>query len=163
VDKSDLRKADLITGLLLVGGGVFAVFAGWTMPRSPRLEPTLAMVTSPGMLPLACGVLLAVMGGYLVVHAVRNGGLLARSDLPRALQRLARTDVRRMAVVTLLLSVFVFGLIGRMPYWAAVAIYLAALIGYLRGTSLIMTLILAAAVAAGVHLLFAELVRIPLP
>jgi putative tricarboxylic transport membrane protein len=163
VDKSDLRKADLITGLLLIGGGAFAVVAGWTMPRSPRLEPTMAMVTSPGMLPLVCGVLLAIMGGYLVGHAVRAGGLLERADLGRALQGITQPDVRRMAVVTLLLAVFIFGLIGRMPYWAATMLYLAALMAYLRGASPIVTLILAAAIAVGVDLLFGELVRIPLP
>jgi putative tricarboxylic transport membrane protein len=163
VDKSALRKADLITGLLLIGGGAFAVVAGWKMPRSPRLEPTMAMVTSPGMLPLVCGALLAIMGGDLVGHAVRAGGLLERADLGRALQRITQPDVRRMAVVTLLLAVFIFGLIGRMPYWAATMLYLAALMVYLRGASPIVTLILAAAVAAGVDLLFGELVRIPLP
>ena len=163
MEKSELRKADLITGLALLAGGGFALYAGWNMPRSGRLDPVLAFVTSPGMLPMACGFLLALMGAALGLHAARDGGLLAWSDLGHAVRRLGGTDVRRMLVVVLLLSAFIFVLIGRMPYWAATFIYLTALICYLRGASLLLTPIIAAVVAGGVYLIFAELVRIPLP
>lgn len=163
MDKGYLRKADFITGLVLIGGGAFVAVAGWGMPRSARLDPVLAAVASPGLLPLSCGVLLIVMGCYLSIKAARSGGIMAWSDLSYAARRVASPDAMRMAIVTLLLAVFIFGFIGRMPYWAATAAYMTILVYYLRRGALWQTLLLAAAVAGVIHLIFVELVRIPLP
>jgi hypothetical protein len=159
----DLRKADFITGifLILLGAGVLVLVAGfrWDLPT----VRSAGWYTAPGLVPAAVAGLLTLQGLRLAVFAWRNGGRPEREDLQRIRSRLAKPEVTRGALVAGLLSVYVFGLIGRVPFVPATLGFLTAFMLLFRAGYWWKVIPIAVAVTFAISSLFERVARIPLP
>jgi hypothetical protein len=106
---------------------VFGTATAWLAWRMPTyVEQKGEIYTAPGLVPGFYGVIMMLISVWLAIRAVQQGAL-QRQPTPAA--PVPRTDTgasRRLALVTALGLVYVWGLIGRVPFWLASAIFVAA-------------------------------------
>jgi hypothetical protein len=116
-------RADLLTAVVLVILGLAVFYFSWTMDRLEvrRINPA----TIPGLVPMILGVALVLCGGLLAVRSWRLDERGGGAALIRLL--LSWQSVRVITIVALAL-VFTLGLMGRMPFWLAAAIFIFAFI-----------------------------------
>lgn len=111
------RKADLLSGIgWIVFGGVIFVHA---MMMETREYLGATFTTGPGFVPGLIGIAIAILGIAMVLRSLR-GQVLAYFD-----------DVdghagRRVAMALALLLVYGVGMIGRMPFWLATALFVTS-------------------------------------
>lgn len=162
-----MARVDLIASVILLALGIAVAYLSWTMPRLENrgVHP----LTVPGLVPGMLGLLLAVCGLIVLVRALRT----TRMPWRRFLADLAGNESLRVGVVALLVIIYTLGLVDRLPFWAATALFVFAFIlifeVYLSDARrpLLKSLPWAAAIAAGtalaVTLVFERgfLVRLP--
>jgi hypothetical protein len=158
------RKADLITGVVLLVLAAAVIYGGWTMDRLEirRIHPA----SIPGLVPLGLGIALAIASAALVIRAYRAGDAGGGEAAP---------DDRgmRLAVTMALCLLYAVGLVGHVPYEIATALFVFAFIAVFewqeagragrRVRSLATALIQAVLVAAVVSVAFEQLFLVRLP
>ena len=161
-------RADLITAIVLIALGLVVAYFSWTMDRLEvrRIHPS----TIPGLVPFILGVALMLCESLLAIRSAR----LDRPGGGAALMRVLVSwqAVRVLAVLGLAL-IFTLGLIGRLPFWLASALFVFSFITLFETVladhpgSLVRTLVWAAVVALGaglgVQYVFGEIFLVRLP
>jgi hypothetical protein len=165
-----MARADFVTGIVLIALGIATVIASLEMPRFAELN--VEPYTAPGLVPGALGAVILVLGGALFVRAARAGGWRLRARTPAPTWAPAR-GTRNLAIAVALCLGYAGGLIGRVPFWLATFLFVAAFVALfewrLAGTRaeqarrLAFALAFAAAVAAAVTLVFQEVFLVRLP
>lgn len=120
-----MARADLITSIVWLAIGLGAAVESWRMPRLQNLG--VSIYSAPGLVPFLLGIVIALLGLILLVRSLRAGGLAGvRSDTlePAA----ARHGPRRFVMTAGLTLGYALILVGRMPFWAATAIFVAAFV-----------------------------------
>lgn len=134
-------RADLATGAALFALSAAVVYGGWTMDRleARQIHP----LSAPGLMPGMLGLALAVCSLLLIAKAV--GSLrparavveaAAHDDTPDEANPGALFRVASAAAICLF---YALGLVGRMPFWLATFLFVAAFIALFeweRGASL---------------------------
>jgi len=157
------RKADLITGVVLLALAAAVIYGGWTMDRLEirRIHPA----SIPGLVPLGLGIALAIAAALLVIRAYRASEASAE----------VTQDERgvRLAVTLALCLLYAVGLIGQVPYAIATGLFVFAFIAVFewqeagragrRVRSLVTALIQAVLVAGAVSIAFEKLFLVRLP
>lgn len=161
-------RADLITAIVLIGLGLVVAYFSWTMDRLEvrRIHPS----TIPGLVPFILGVALTLCGGLL---AIRSARLDARGGGAALLRVVASWGAVRVTAVLVLALVYTLGLIGRMPFWLASAIFVFSFITLFETVladrpaklvhTLIWALVVALAAGLGIHYVFGEIFLVRLP
>jgi putative tricarboxylic transport membrane protein len=158
------RKADLITGVVLLALAAAVIYGGWTMDRLEirRIHPA----SIPGLVPLGLGIALALAAAALVVRA-------HRAPCARGAEVAPGDRHTRLAVTLALCVLYAGGLVGHVPYEIATGLFVFAFIAVfewqeagragqrIRGlvTALIQAVVVAGVVSVGFEKLF--LVRLP--
>jgi putative tricarboxylic transport membrane protein len=112
--------------------GVAAAFLAFSLTvialalRMPRFaEQGGEIYTAPGLVPAFYGMILAALSLWLGYQALQRGAL-------RAMQTRATAEpgnsTARLAIAAALGVLFVVGLVGKMPFWLAVAIFVSLFI-----------------------------------
>ena len=111
--------ADLLTGIVLFVLGVLVVWWSWEMPRLEvrRIHP----MTAPGLVPGLLGLALAFCGAVLALRSVRV--LPDAAGWRRFGAMFVSPEAARLAVAGALALVFPLLFVGRMPFWAASALF----------------------------------------
>lgn len=161
-------RADLITAIVLIGLGVVVAYLSWTMDRLEvrRIHPS----TIPGLVPFVLGLALTLCGTLLAVRSFRLDGKGGGAALMALL--VSWQSVRVLAVLALAL-VYTLGLVGRMPFWLASALFIFSFItlfetvladrpGSLPRT-LVWALIVALGAGLGIHYVFGQIFLVRLP
>jgi hypothetical protein len=126
-----MARADLVTGTILFVLSVAVIYGAWTMDRLDvrQIHP----LSAPGLTPGLLGVALAVTSVTLIFKAVR--GAPARAGPVAAPVVRAGEDaggnpgaIVRLTTATALCLAYALGLVGRMPFWLATAIFVTAFI-----------------------------------
>jgi putative tricarboxylic transport membrane protein len=157
------RKADLVTGVVLLALAAAVIYGGWSMDRLEirRIHPA----SIPGLVPLGLGIALAIAAALLVIRAYRapDAGAEVTQD-ERGV---------RLAVTLALCLLYALGLVGHVPYEVATGLFVFAFIAVFewqeagragrRLRSLATALIQAVLVAAVVSLAFEKLFLVRLP
>lgn len=117
-----MARADLATGTVLFVLAMAVIYGSWTMDRLEiRQIPPLSV---PGLTPGLLGIALGLASALLVIRAIRLLKAPASddgaTDNPGATARL-------LGAVAVCL-VYALGLIGRMPFWLATAIFVTIFI-----------------------------------
>jgi putative tricarboxylic transport membrane protein len=81
--------------------------------------------TAPALVPSFYGVVIGLLSLWLAVRAIRAGALEPAGTGER---RETGNSNARFALAAVLGAVFIVGLIGRMPFWLAAAIFVAAFV-----------------------------------
>jgi len=118
-------RADLFGGLAWMAFGLAIVGGSIAMDRLEQFGAT--WFTAPGLVPGVLGTTVAALGLLLLVRAVKAGAVagLAKPWAPTADGRLS---LKRASLATLLSLIFTLGLIGRLPFLVASALFVFAFI-----------------------------------
>ena len=112
-------RADLITAAVLFALGVGIVVQAWQMPRF--IEQSGTGLTAPGIVPGFYGVVLSLLSCLLGLRAIGRGGWAVHGAATGS-----ATDRRQLATAALLGLVYAGGMVGRMPFWLAAALFVFA-------------------------------------
>jgi hypothetical protein len=158
-----LRKADLGMGVGLILFGLIVVVATLRMSWNIAHVQGAGWYAAPGFIPLGVSIVLILQGFFLARHALREGGRWEKGDLVQIRKSLASESTRRSALVALLLSVYVFGLVGRLHFTLASFLFIAAFILLFRKGPIWRALLISGVASVSISFLFQQLARIPLP
>ena len=104
---------------------VFGATVAWLAFLMPRYADQKGEIyTAPGLVPGFYGVVIFLLSIWLAVRAVRQGALQAHGKEGGGSTPKGTSDLRLAGAAALGL-VFVVGLIGRVPFWLASAIFVA--------------------------------------
>jgi putative tricarboxylic transport membrane protein len=158
------RKADLITGAVLLVLAAAVIYGGWTMDRLEirRIHPA----SIPGLVPLGLGIALAIAAAALVIRAHRALHVRGEEVAPEG-------NNARLAVTLALCLLYAVGLVGHVPYQIATGLFVFAFIAVFeweeagragrRIRSLVTALIQAVLVTGVVSIGFEKLFLVRLP
>jgi hypothetical protein len=118
-------RADLIGGVAWIAFGAAIVAASLAMDRLEQFGATL--YTAPGLVPGLLGIAIVVLGALLAIRALRSGAL---AELKAAWRPTAAGSAAavRAGLATALALVYTLGLLGRMPFWLATALFVLVFI-----------------------------------
>jgi hypothetical protein len=123
-------RADLVTGALLFVLAVAVIYGAWTMDRLELRQ--IHPLSAPGVLPGLLGLALAVLSAMLIVTSVRRlHSPASASEAPQASDTEPGTDSGgpiRLAGTGALCLIYALGLVGRLPFWLATAIFVTSFI-----------------------------------
>ncbi len=158
-------RADIVWALIWIVFGAAVFYASWTMDRLTALH--INPYTAPGLVPAALGIGLIVLGGVLLLRAVRSSGIQ-----PAAVA--APFVTPRLLLALALCLAYGIGLVGRgLPFWLTTLLFVFVSImafqwperraggEIVRGAAV--ALLCAAGTAAAVTLVFQELFLVRLP
>jgi Tripartite tricarboxylate transporter TctB family len=167
--RKPLARADLVTAAALIVFAAAVLGEALHMPRFTSIGS--GSFTDPGIVPGFYAVIIGLLALALGLRAIREGALKrgpVETD-PDAVPQ----DRRRMFVVAGLGLAFVAGLIGRVPFWLAAALFVAAFIIIFewrpglppaaRARSFAAPIIIALATGLAVTYVFQELFLVRLP
>lgn len=185
-----MSRKDLISSLVLLALGVGVAIESWRMPRFEAIGGTLAR--APGLVPGILGLIIALLAGIMLVRTLSGKAPAGEAtvageaiDLESVVPSNAdevddapagtfeAPSIKRV-LVTLAFSVAFAGfLIGRVPFWLAVFLFVFVSIGYNERSALksvsgaVRTLLIAGVIAGAtgfaVPFLFEELFLVTLP
>lgn len=157
-DPAGLNAAgELLLGLLVSAFSIFVIVESIRMP----LRGHLGILMSPGFVPLLTGLGLLILSLIIDVGAIRKGAIGRIGDL---LSDIAGDEEnRRFLVILGLMAGYTIGLIGRMPFWAATAIFHFLIFSYLKIGGWPKIIFFTALATVLVALLLPGLFEMPLP
>lgn len=120
-------RDDVVGGLLWSLLGLAILIGSWRMDRLEAQD--INPYTIPGLVPGLLGLAMILFGGLMALRGLRQGGL-HRSEI--AAPAVSPAAYGRLATVLVLCIGFVVLLLGRMPFWAAAALFVTLSIGVLR-------------------------------
>jgi hypothetical protein len=113
-------RVDLFIAIFCFVFGTAAASLAYQMPTYANQGGEI--YTAPGLVPGLYGAVLVLLGIWLGVRAIRQGALSPReAPAPRPSDQV---DLR-LALAAGLCLVFAVGLLGRLPFWLAAAIFVA--------------------------------------
>ena len=164
-----LIKLDFITALAVVALGIGVFEESLRMPRLENLD--INPYTAPGLVPGILGIVLAALGVALLVRSCLRGGWRMSVDVASVRTFFHDRGIRRLALALLLTFGYADGLLGRMPFWLATFVFVAAFIIAFEWLSpvarswrrVVTGLFEAALVAVAVTFVFQEIFLVRLP
>lgn len=164
-------RTDLITAAVFLAFGIAVLLLALKMPTFTDVGGS--GLTAPGIVPGFHGIVIALLALVLGARSIYRGALQPGGGKPQGFDDLPPISLRRLAVAAALCLVFAVGLVSRIPFPAAVFLFVAAfIIGFewpmpasraLRIRRVITALLVAAGAAAFVVLVFQEVFLVRLP
>ena len=164
-----LARADLITGLVLLALGLAVLVESYNMPRLE--ERSIDPWTVPGLMPGMLGIVIAVLGGAMVLRSA-IGGLMGGADDAADAAEVRGARFRFILCLALCLG-YALVLVGRAPFWLATGIFVFAFVaafewrpvdgGRARAGKLAVAGALGVATAIAIPFLFEQLFLVRLP
>lgn len=167
-------RVDMITGAAFLALAIGIIVVSWMMPT--YLDQKGAIYEAPALVPMLHGVIIGILSLWLIARSLRRGrqGLIAASPWVAAGPNDGgMSDPMRLAVASALALMFTVGLITRMPFWLASAIFIAVFTivfewrpGQPWRTRLRRSaeaVLLGAVASAGIFLVFEEIFLVRLP
>lgn len=124
---------------------------------------------SPGFMPILICSALGIMSLILMARSLKNSSFQERTgQLTRAFrQTLSSKTVHRATIGIGMFAVYVFGMLGKMPFWAASLLTLFAVLMFLRFDKTLLTacklFLISALSIGGIILLFQVAFSVPMP
>lgn len=127
---TDRRAAhwDLLTGVILFALAVAVFWGAWTMSRLEvrQIHP----LTAPGLLPGLLALALGICSLLLIAEALSARRKGPADTVPEDTAAPADTggSVGTLTLAATLCLVYALGLVGRMPYWLATALFVGSFV-----------------------------------
>lgn len=112
-------RVDLWTAAVFFAVGTAIVYASWRMPTF--YEQLQQIYTAPGLVPALYGIIIALLALWLAARAIGRGAFRRGEKQPRA-AREGYSNLR-LALAAVLGLAFAVGMVGRLPFWLATAIF----------------------------------------
>ena len=120
-------RADLAVAAAFMAAGIGIVWQSLRMPTF--VDQGGDPFTAPGIVPGFYGLVIAVLSLVLALRSIKRGALRADGGGPGADPPEAGSSNARLAIVLALVLIFTIGLIGRVPFWLATALFVSSFIG----------------------------------
>ncbi len=164
-DLSKLRRHDLVVSCILwVVSLIFLLESiGLTFDIDlPGIEKN-AWLVAPGFMPMFFSGGLLFLFSILIGISIKDGQF-AGHFTPKALKIAAfDRDTLETAAHMVLLCIYVFGLVGRVQFGVASALYLFAAMSLARAAKLYQIGLISVIFSAAITYIFGSLIRLPLP
>ena len=123
------------------------------------------MYASPGMLPMVLAILLMITSACLLKRSIKANGVRQNfNDFTTWAGQFVQSKMaREMLLGGVILAIYTFILLPRMPFWASTAIFMVSLMAILKATSFIKNITISACIIAGVYAVFEKIFHVPLP
>ena len=118
-------RADLFGGVAWIALGIAIVTGSLMMDRLEQFGATF--YTAPGLVPGVLGAAVALLGLVLLIRSVKSGAIPGLAA-PWAQSAEGRSSLKRASIATALSLVYTLGLIGRVPFPIASALFVFAFI-----------------------------------
>lgn len=127
-----MARADLTAGVVFLVLAVAVISGSWTMDRLEfrQIHP----LSAPGFTPGLLGIALAFASLLLIAQAIRNLRTAPAQEATATDGAENPGAVRRLFAATGLCLLYALGLVGRMPFWLATAIFVTVFIGVFEWT-----------------------------
>ena len=122
-----LRKADIITGICLILLGLAVIYGASRMPMTGTYGGVKNVwYVSPAILPIFIGTLIIIFSIGILIRAIKRGGHkgIVRYFSEKAGGLMQNAEVRRIFMIWIWSSVYIFGLLGRINFYLASFLYL---------------------------------------
>ncbi len=152
---------DFITSIVLMLLSVALIIGSYRM----GVEVGGDMYASPGMLPMVLAVLLLFTGILLFKRSVQvNGCAKNLSEFVSWFNHFRRSKMcREFLVGGVILALYTFVLAPRLPFWLSTSIFLLVLMGVLRATSVVKSVMITGLVVGSIYGVFQMIFHVPLP
>ena len=159
-----LQQKDLIAGVVLFVFGLYSFLSGIHM-CFVAVTGTKVWYYSPGFLPAFIGLVIMLLTGILVYKNFISGARITSEDLRCIFVSLFNTNNWKLIAAIALLAIYIFVLIGRVPFVVATFMYLTVnFITFRPKDFAIWKLVLiSTATTAVVYVFFGIIAAIPLP
>jgi len=117
---------ELMLGLFVSFFSLFVIVESLRMPQKGHL----GIMMSPGFVPLFTGIVLFLLSIVINIRALRGGGHQYVGSLLRSIRK--EEEIRRFLWILGIMTLYIVGLIGYMPFIAATLIYHALIFIYLK-------------------------------
>ena len=118
-------RADLFGGFAWMAFGIAIVAGSLVMDRLEQFGATF--YTAPGLVPGVLGATITVLGLLLVIRSLKTGAVAGLAS-PWAMTAQGRSSLTRASVATALSLVYTLGLVGRVSFPVATALFVFAFI-----------------------------------
>ena len=112
-------RVDLWTAAVFLTVAIAILYASWLMPT--YREQAGQLYTAPGLVPAFYGTIVGILSLWLGARSIGRGALKRGTATPRT-KREGYSDTRLVFASVLCLA-YAVGLLGRMPFWLATAIF----------------------------------------
>jgi len=125
MEKERLRRADCITGFLLIALGLFLLGVTLGMPMKDSYGGVMNVwYVSPALLPLFLNAMITLLGTVLLVQSIKDGGFkYLRQSLSRRVKVASAGNIRFAAILIALLS-YVYLDLPRIDFFLTNALFL---------------------------------------
>ena len=117
---------ELMLGLFVSFFSLFVIVESLRMPQKGHL----GIMMSPGFVPLFTGIVLFLLSIVINIRALRGGGHQYVGSLLRSIRK--EEEIRRFLWILGIMTLYIVGLIGYMPFIAATLIYHGLIFFYLK-------------------------------
>jgi hypothetical protein len=162
--KLSIRDIDIILGI------VFFIVFGWTAWQSilmskERIEKEMAtLYTAPGLMPFIISILILICTAYVLIYSFKHGGRIRTTEYPLILKNCVSQKKGRSTLwVFFLVFVYVFFLIGNLPFIPATLIYVLFSLFLFKAGKPFILLIIGTLFSVGVVYFFAQIVGTAFP
>lgn len=164
-EASKKAKTDVFICIIGIALGIFAAVEGRKMPSDTLVNAK--WYTAPAFLPTIFGIALAILCLIQLVIDIRMSNGISKEDAAKAIGYFKSREFFRLVLAVILLTTYIFGLLGHLPFWLATFLYLICTMMCFAtkrdmkqiAIMIIVSVIAAAAVSYG----FGTLAQIPLP
>ena len=152
---------DFVTSIVLMLLSVALIIGSYRM----GVEVGGDMYASPGMLPMVLAVLLLLTSVLLLKRSIQANGIAKNmSEFLFWFDSFRQSRMcREFMVVGLILALYTFVLAPRLPFWLSTSIFMLVLMGVLKATSIVKSVMITALVVGSVYGVFQIIFHVPLP
>ena len=112
-------RTDLWTAAVFLAAGIAIIYASWLMPTFR--EQLGQAYTAPGLVPALYGTVIAILALWLGARSIGRGAF--RRSTGGSRQRREGYSNARLVLAAVLCLAFAVGMVGRLPFWLATAIF----------------------------------------
>ncbi len=173
-----MRRADVRSGILIILVSLAFLLSSLRMPWGIYGYEWFA---GPGFVPLVLSSVLALLGAILLVRGLRGSSIYreieqssegrqpeagpepAGASVARHHRSVLGDQLYRAVMVVAFCALYVFVLLGRLPYWLATTVFVAGFICGFKGGSLLKGIVVGAITSAAVIVVFSRIFGVVLP
>lgn len=127
-----IRRGDLIISPVMIVGGLWFAYDSFMMSYGTIQSGEATIPTSPGLLPFLISLLIVACSVAVLRNAIRSGADLSFLA-PEVIKRVASKFENWTALLVMaMFAVYVFVLIGRIPFIAATILFGVAMMGVFK-------------------------------
>jgi len=152
---------DFVTSIVLMLLSVALIVGSYRM----GVEVGGDMYASPGMLPMVLAVLLLFTSILLFKRSIQASGIAKNmSEFVSWFNHFRQSrKCREFMTGGLILALYTFVLAPRLPFWLSTSIFMLVLMGVLKATSIVKSLMITGLVVGSVYGVFQMIFHVPLP